>query len=61
MFKYSNANETKADIEHIRRELMLTVREVAQALAKRGRSPEVLRDVAGDLLREAAELRRLAE
>lgn len=51
--------EAKADIQHIREELMLTVREVAQALAKRG-GGSVLTDVAADLTKEAAMLRRLA-
>ncbi|MDY0873105.1 hypothetical protein [Dongia rigui] len=51
--------EVKADIEHVRAELVQTIHEVAKALAKRG-GGEVLSAVAADLTKEAAALRRLA-
>ena len=51
---------TTTDIRHIRKELVATIHEVAKALAKRGRSPTVLIDVAKDLDREARALRHLA-
>jgi hypothetical protein len=54
------AAETKADIEHVRAELVLTVHEIAKALAKRGGSLDVLGKVADDLTIEAARLRRLS-
>jgi hypothetical protein len=45
----------------IRRELMLTVREVALSLLKQSWNPEVLREISGDMEREAAYLRDIAD
>jgi hypothetical protein len=53
--------EAKADIEHVRAELVLTIHEVAKALAQRGGSLEVLGLVADDLTSEAGRLRRLSQ
>jgi hypothetical protein len=52
--------ETKADIQHVREELMLTVREVATALSKRRGGVPVLLEVAGDLEQEAKRFRKIA-
>jgi hypothetical protein len=53
--------EAKADIEHVRAELVLTIHEVAKALANRGGSLDVLGKVADDLTMEAGRLRRLSQ
>lgn len=49
------------DIVHVRRELVLTVHEVAVSLSRRAQDPAVLLDISSDLAAEARRLRAMAK
>ena len=54
-------NRNSEDIVHVRRELVLTVHEVALSLSKRANDPKVLLDISSDLAAEARKLRAMAK